>query len=71
MTQATWNTSASIALLVIGISLNTIGIALMRAGAIRYVLMIAGLALILTAVLRLVNRDAVKSPPDSPDGPAA
>jgi len=71
MTQDTRITSASIAFLVIGISLNTIGIALMRAGAIRYVLMIAGLALILTAVLRLVNRDAVKSPPDSPDGPAA
>jgi hypothetical protein len=44
-----------IALLVVGISLNTVGIALSRAGAIRFVLMGAGLLLLLVALIGLLR----------------
>jgi hypothetical protein len=42
-------------LLITGISVNTLGIVLLRAGAIRYVLMVAGLLLMLMALVGLIR----------------
>lgn len=44
-----------IGLMVVGISLNTVGIALTRAGAIRFVLMGLGLILLLTALTGMIS----------------
>ncbi len=65
MTHDPRRTSVSIALLVIGTTLNALGIALTGAGAVRYLLMGLGLALLLTAVVRLVSQrpDASDDPP--------
>jgi predicted phage tail protein len=43
-----------IPLLVTGISLNTLGITLFNSGWIRYAFMAAGLAMILTAVVKML-----------------
>lgn len=44
-----------ISVMAIGTSLNTIGIVLVRAGAIRYVLMGAGVLMLLIALIGLIN----------------
>lgn len=44
-----------ISVMAIGTSLNTIGIVLVRAGAIRYVLMGVGVLLLLIAVIGLIH----------------
>lgn len=48
--------TASIVLLVVGITLETIGIALAAIGPLRWVLVGAGVLLLLVAVLRLTRR---------------
>lgn len=55
-----------VALLVIGTSLNTIGIAFSGLGVFRYILMGAGLLLLLTSVVKLA-----RSAPRSKDPPTS
>ena len=64
-------TVASIVLIVMGTTLETVGIALAGIGPIRYVLMGAGLLLLLVAVLRLTRRgDDRPADPADPGAPS-